>query len=197
VLVLLGVLPRHVQVLPVHFHTVTAIAILVPMAAVALARAKMAWLRIEQAVLLVVLAADIVISIDTLAHIIAVIIFHRPGSSGVPLLSASVGIWVTNVLLFSLLYWQVDRGGPPARASASGARPDWVFPQPARPEDRPPGWRPLFVDYLFLAYCTATSFGPCDTLPLTRRAKLMMMIESMISLLTTVVVASRAIGVLR
>ena len=68
--------------------------------------------------------------------------------------------------------------------------------EPASPEDVPPGWQPFFFDYLFLAYNTATAFSPTDALPLTRRAKMLMMIESLISLLTIVVVASRAVGVL-
>jgi uncharacterized membrane protein len=103
---------------------------------------------------------------------------------------------MANVLAFSLLYWQIDRGGPYARASKSSAKPDWVFPQPATPEDLPPDWRPLFLDYLYLGYNTATAFSPTDALPLTHRAKMLMMIESTISLLTSVVVLSRAINVL-
>ena len=76
-------------------------------------------------------------------------------------------------------------------------RPDWLFPQIAVPDDAPPDWRPLFLDYLFLAYCTATAFSPTDVLPLTRRAKMLMMLESAISLLTIVIVAARAVSVSR
>ena len=122
--------------------------------------------------------------------------FHPSGRNAFSLLSSSVAIWVGNVLAFSLLYWQIDRGGPAARVSATSPRPDWVFPQPAAPEDLPAGWRPLFLDYLFLAYNTATSFSPADVSPLTHRAKMLMMAESMISLLTTVIVLSRAINAL-
>jgi uncharacterized membrane protein len=105
-----------------------------------------------------------------------------------------VAIWVVNVLAFSLLYWQLDRGGPGARARGERVRPDWVFPQPAAAEDLPSDWRPLFLDYLYLGYNTATAFTPADVAPLTRRAKVLMMLESMISLLTTVVVLSRALN---
>ncbi|HEY9648016.1 MAG TPA: hypothetical protein V6C88_16695, partial [Chroococcidiopsis sp.] len=115
---------------------------------------------------------------------------------GLELLSSSVGIWITNVLTFSLLYWQVDRGGPETRINAIGRRPDWLFPQTGAPEDAPPNWRPTFIDYLFLAFSTATAFSPTDALPLTSRAKIMMMLESIISLATIVVVASRAINIL-
>jgi hypothetical protein len=76
-----------------------------------------------------------------------------------------------------MLYWQIDGGGPAVRASDLSAKPDWVFPQPAKPEDLPPDWRPFFLDYLYLGYNTATAFSPTDALPLTRRAKMLMMIE--------------------
>jgi hypothetical protein len=75
-------------------------------------------------------------------------------------------------------------------------KPDWLFPQATAPEDVPPDWRPLFVDYLFLGYNTATAFSPTDAMPLTRRAKMLMMLESTISLLTLVVIVSHAINVL-
>ena len=86
----------------------------------------------------------------------------------------------------SLLHWQIDSGGPYARASKSGAKLDWVFPQPATPEDLPPDWRPFFLDYLYLGFNTATAFSPTDAL----------MIESTISLLTSVVILSHAINIL-
>jgi uncharacterized membrane protein len=106
-------------------------------------------------------------------------------------------VWVTNVLVFSLLYWQIDRGGPEARMAHARSKPDWLFPQEGAPaEDVPPGWRPAFVDYLYLGYSTGTAFSTTDAMPLTSRAKLLMMLESTISLLTVVVVASRAINIL-
>ena len=98
-------------------------------------------------------------------------------------------------MAFSLLYWHIDRGGPYGRASKLSVRPDWAFPQPATPEDLPPDWRPLFLDYLYLGYNTATAFSPTDAVSLTHRAKILMMIESTISLLTSVIVLSRAINV--
>ena len=105
-------------------------------------------------------------------------------------------IWTANVLTFSLLYWQIDRGGPYARVNRLKVKPDWVFAQGAVPEDLPPDWQPLFLDYLYLGYNTATAFSPTDASPLTRRAKMLMMIESMISLLTLVIVLSRAINII-
>jgi hypothetical protein len=76
-------------------------------------------------------------------------------------------------------------------------RPDWLFPQVgAPPESVPSDWSPVFVDYLFLSYSTATAFSATEVLPLTSRAKMLMMLESSISLMTIVLVASRAINIL-
>ena len=127
---------------------------------------------------------------------VGIITLHPPEKRSVSLLSSSLAIWVTNVLAFALLYWQVDRGGPYARAMKLSTKPDWQFPQAEAPEDRKADWRPLFVDYLFLGFNTATAFSPTDASPLTTRAKLLMMLESTISLITLVVVAARAINVI-
>jgi hypothetical protein len=196
VLLLLALLPHHVHVLPVWVSWVAAIGVLVPMAAVALTTANTRWLRIERTMIILLALTYVADTSVGLADMIGIITFHPPETRSISLLSSSVALWVSNVLVFSLLYWQIDRGGPSARASKSSATPDWVFPQPASPEDVPPDWRPFFFDYLFLAYNTATAFSPTDALPLTRRAKILMMIESTISLLTIVIVASRAVGVL-
>ena len=115
--------------------------------------------------------------------------------TGIQLLSSSVAAWATNVLLFSLVYWRLDRGGPEARANAN-TLPDWLFPQQGVPEYVPSDWHATFVDYLFLAFATATAFSPTDALPLTSRAKMLMMFESIISLVTIVAVAARAINIL-
>ena len=113
------------------------------------------------------------------------------------LLESSVALWVGNVLSFSLLYWQIDRGGPEARVNHTCTQTDWLFPQEAAPaEDVRTGWGPAFVDYLYLSYSTATAFSTTDVMPLTARAKLLMMLESTISLVTIVVVAARSINIL-
>jgi hypothetical protein len=196
VLCLLAAVPGHVHALPVWVSYVAALAVLVPMAAVALTRGNPLWLSIERTVIILLAAAYVANTIAELADMIGVITLHPSGGNAFSLLSSAVAIWLVNVLAFSLLYWQIDRGGPYARASKSSAKPDWVFPQPATPEDLPPDWRPLFLDYLYLGYNTATAFSPTDSLPLTRRAKMLMMIESTISLLTMVIILSRAINVI-
>jgi hypothetical protein len=196
VLFLMAILPGHVYVMPVWVSYLAALAVLVPMAAVALTKGNMLWLRIERAIIILLASAYVANTIAELADMIGAITLHPSGSNAFSLLSSSVAIWVANVLAFSLLYWQIDRGGPYAWGSHLSLKPDWVFPQPATPEDLPPDWRPLFLDYLSLGYNTATAFSPTDALPLTHRAKMLMMIESAISLLTMVIILSHAINVL-
>jgi uncharacterized membrane protein YbhN (UPF0104 family) len=195
VLVFFAMLPHRVHLLPVWIFWVAAFAVIAPMAAVELSSASTRWLRAERTMIIALALLYLANTSAELADVIGIITVRPRDGRLLSLLSSSVVIWVSNVVVFSMLYWQVDGGGPGGRASKSG-KPDWVFPQPASPEDVPPGWQPFFFDYLFLAYNTATAFSPTDALPLTRRAKMLMMIESMISLLTIVIVASRAVGVL-
>ena len=196
VLFLLAVLPHHVRVMPVWVFHLAALAVLVAMAAVTLNSANTLWQRIERVLIILLAVAYIANTSVELVDMIGIITLHPSKTNAFALLSSSVAIWVANVLTFSMLYWQIDRGGPYARASKVSIKPDWLFPQAAAPEDVPPDWRPLFLDYLFLGYNTATAFSPTDVLPLTRRAKMLMMLESTISLLTLVIVVSRAINVL-
>jgi hypothetical protein len=196
VLFLLAVLPGRVRLLPVWVPYVVVIAVLLPMAGVALASARARWLRVERAITLLFVALMGLATLSILAYLVRTMV-SRPGDiGGLQLLTSSIAVWVTNVLVFSLLFWHIDRGGPEARANDTGTRPDWLFPESGAPEDAPPDWRPTFVDYLFLAFSTATAFSPTDALPLTSRAKMLMMLESSISLSTLVVVASRAINIL-
>jgi hypothetical protein len=196
VLGLLAVLPHHVQGLPVWVAHLAALAVLVAMAAVMLTPAHTLWRRIERLLIILLAAAYVANTILELVDLIGVITLHPAKSNAFSLLSSSVAIWVANMLTFSLLYWQIDGGGPYARAHPGRGQPDWLFPQAAPPEDGAPAWRPLFLDYLFLGYTTATAFSPTDAVPLTHRAKLLMLLESLISLLTLVMVVARAVNVL-
>ena len=196
VLCLMAVLPGHVTALPVWVSYMAVAAVLVPMAVVALTKGNTLWLRIERTMIILLAGAYVANTIAQLADMIHVVTLQPKGNNAFSLLSSSVTIWIANVLTFSLLYWQIDGGGPRARASDPNVKPEWVFPQPAKPEDLPPNWRPLFLDYLYLGYNTATAFSPTDALPITRRAKMLMMIESTISLLTMVIILSRAINIL-
>jgi len=195
VLGLLAVLPHHVRLMPAWVSYVVALVVITPMIVVTLAPNRM-WMRIERTVIMLLGAAYIANTAAELGDMIGIITLHPPETRAVSLLSSSLAIWVLNVLTFSLLYWQIDRGGPSSRANGATTKPDWLFPQATAPELASPDWQPLFLDYLSLGYNTATAFSPTDVLPLTRRAKMLMLLESAISLLTLVIVAARAVNVL-
>jgi hypothetical protein len=197
VLFLLQSLHPRLSVFPVWFHYVVTITILVPMAGVVLTSARAPWLRLERASILVFFATVQSAALVALARLIWEMVYDSKEVSGLALLASSIGLWAQNVLSFSLLYWQLDRGGPHARANNLSRKPDWLFPQAGVPEDVRPGWHPTYVDYLFLGYSTATAFSPTDAVPLTSRAKMLMMLQSLISLVTILLVASRAINILQ
>lgn len=116
------------------------------------------------------------------------------------LLRSAAVLWGTNVLVFALWYWRLDAGGPHEREDR-GAHTDgaFFFPQMmagAPGEDAANGWYPWFLDYLFIAFCTSTAFSPTDTPVLSRWAKVLTMVQAMISLLCIAVLASRAVGML-
>lgn len=118
------------------------------------------------------------------------------GEDGRYLLLNAIDIWAINVLSFALWYWNLDSGGPAARGITTRSERDFLFPQSSDAAgDRQ--WSPGFLDYVYLAYTNATAFSPTDTLPLTQRAKSLMMLQSAISLLTIALVAARAVNILK
>jgi uncharacterized membrane protein len=110
------------------------------------------------------------------------------------LLLTGGAIWITNMIIFAVWYWEFDRGGPGARAMMTKPYPDFVFPQMTDPTNSNPEWEPQFVDYLYLSFTNATAFSPTDTLPVKTWAKMAMMLESVVSLLTAILVIARAIN---
>jgi len=196
VLFLLAALPGRIKLFPSWAAYIVGVAVLAPMAAVGLTAARTRWLRVERTVILLFFVVVTVGNLANMGNLIGAMLNRSAETSGLQLLTSSIAVWVNNVLTFSLLYWQMDRGGPEARVNNTGARPDWLFPQMGAAENVPPDWRPAFIDYLFLGYSTATAFSTTDVMPLTSRAKMLMMLESTISLATIVVVASRAINIL-
>jgi uncharacterized membrane protein len=143
--------------------------------------------------LLVVMTLGTVLGVVVLAYDI---LDAAEGVTATILLGRGAAIWVANVIIFSLWYWQLDRGGPTERAAAAPVRPSFAFPENATPELAPAGWRPAYPDYLYLAYTNATAFSPTDTLPVRRWAKLTMMVQSTLSLVIAILVIARAINVL-
>jgi len=119
----------------------------------------------------------------------------RVTQSATALLASGAVIWLGNCLVFSLLYWELDSGGPLARYRHERPYPDFAFTQQQNPELAPPGWRPRYVDYLVLGLTTNTAFSPTDVLPLAAWAKLTMAIQSVISLLVVGLVIARAVNI--
>jgi uncharacterized membrane protein len=123
-------------------------------------------------------------------------ISQLPHETAIGLLRDAALIWLVNTLTFALWYWQLDGGGPHKRIHEGYISRDFVFPQVSLGRTDDPPWCPRFVDYLFLAFNTSTAFSPTDTTVLSRRAKLLMMIQALISLVILAVIAARAINTL-
>jgi uncharacterized membrane protein len=119
------------------------------------------------------------------------------GKNAAELLTVGGAIWLTNVVVFALWYWELDRGGPAARAMATKEHLDFLFPQMVSPEVATPEWEPQFPDYFYLSFTNATAFSPTDTLPLTRWTKMLMLLQSAVSLSTVALVIARAINILK
>jgi hypothetical protein len=117
-------------------------------------------------------------------------------TSGAELLLKATAVWTTNVVVFGLWYWEFDRGGPVRRLRADPPPPDFQFPQMENPQLAEPGWQPHVVDYLYVSFTNSIAFSPTDAMPLTRRAKLLMLAESSISSVTVLLVAARSINIL-
>lgn len=112
------------------------------------------------------------------------------------LLGSGAAIFVTNIVVFGICYWELDRGGPFARHVGERPYPDFLFPQMTTPHVTKPEWRPTFVDYLYVSVTNVMAFSPTDTMPLARWAKAMMTVQAMVALSTAALVISRAVNVL-
>ena len=148
------------------------------------------------------LAAIVLIVLINVANVVSLVelidkLLYPSGTGGRALIIASVPIWLTNVIVFGLWYWELDRGGPACRLEPDHPRPDFLFPQMTAPGATDGAWAPTFLDYLYTSFTNATAFSPTDTMPLTPWAKLLMMVQSLASLLTVALVVSRAVNILR
>lgn len=148
-------------------------------------------LRKLSLVVIGLIAATNVVSTVLLVHVIVT----GAKVSATKLLASGAAIWLTNVIVYALWYWEFDRGGPVSRARADRHTPDFLFPQMSDPR-LDPEWRPTFVDYLYVSFTNATAFSPTDTMPLSRWAKMLMLAQSLVSLLTVGLVAARAVNIL-
>ncbi len=194
-LVLVTTLPSHYQVAPKWFPWTVLSIVAGSMMAVTLVPASIFWHRLERRVVLTLFTISCGINILTVGRLVGDMITHKHGYSSITLLESGTAIWTVNILLFALLYWQLDSAGPIARAAGASGAADFHFSEAAA-ETTPP-WEPGFVDYLYLAFAAATSFTPPDyARPSTHRAKMVLMLQSTISLTTLFLIASRAIATL-
>jgi uncharacterized membrane protein len=189
-------LPEHLIVGPRWAYFVIIVALLIP-------TVFTHYKRYQQVNEILGLLESGVVTLGLIASVVLLI-------SGLPthreqpteLLLSAAALWATNVLVFALWYWRLDAGGPHGRDKRSshdeGA---FLFPQMTLPQDAPVAtppdeWRPNFLDYLFLAFNTSTAFSPTDVPVLTRWAKVLMMLQSLISLTVLALLAARAVNIL-
>ena len=144
-------------------------------------------------------ALNLVMSLSNVASVILLIrqLIHGGITDAASLLASGGSIWLTNVVVFGLWYWELDREGPGARAEARDPYPDFIFPQMSDPSYAPENWHPKFFDYLYTSFTNASAFSPTDVMPLTRLAKILMLIQSTTSLLTVGLVIARAVNILK
>jgi uncharacterized membrane protein len=195
-LVMLVFLPQRYAIVPRPIQILLGVALALPMLATGFFPANARAARAERYAVMIVLPIAMCVSLVLLTFLLRDMARPSSGLSGLTLLTTSIGIWVTNVLVFSLAYWQLDRGGPTGRASGWRGRADFTFPRGDPSDGFPADWQPVFADYLALAFNTSAAFSPTDVLPLTPRAKMLMTVQSAISLVTVIAVGARAINIL-
>jgi uncharacterized membrane protein len=118
-------------------------------------------------------------------------------TNGAELLYKGATIWTTNMIAFGLWYWTFDRGGPVRRREPNPPSPDFQFPQMENPTLAEPDWCPHLFDYIYISFTNSIAFSPTDAMPMTRKAKLMMLVQSSASAVTVLLVAARAVNILR
>lgn len=144
--------------------------------------------------LVIVMSADVVLAV---VELVRDILDGSLGDNGKVLLATGGAVWWTNIVAFSLWFWMLDRGGPMARASGHATPPSFMFAAMQSGELVSADWQPHYLDYLYLAFTNATAFSPTDTMPLTREAKTLMLVQSAISLVVALMIIARAVGILK
>jgi uncharacterized membrane protein len=142
------------------------------------------------------------ITLVTLANVTSMVLLvqrllNTSVSQGRALIYSAVSVWLTNIIVYGVWFWEVDRGGPTRRAAGLKLVYDLQFPQMENPQLAPAEWEPRFTDYLYTSFANGTSFAPADAMPLSRRMKVLFVSESMVSFVTVAVVAARAVNILK
>ncbi|MEU3827015.1 hypothetical protein [Streptomyces sp. SID161] len=200
-------LPQRLLIAPRYVLPALELLLLVPLIAInpkRLTRQTRAF-RILSLTLVAVIAASNLIALGILIHEL----LYAGVKDGHALLLAALQVWLTNIIVFGLAYWELDRGGPVSRTQAPRADfplADFRFSQDENDDaveevaDGASGtsdWVPTLMDYLYVSVTNSTAFSPTDTMPLTARAKLMMSVQSISALLTSLLVIARAVSILR
>jgi uncharacterized membrane protein len=203
-MLLYATLPEKLVLGPVWILPLLVLVVLVPLSVFSPTRhAETDWQRAASIFLIAVLNFFNVASVVLLVYYLLFSKNHAD-LAGQEILRHGTQIWLTNILVFALWYWELDCGGPEPRAHAEAATEfraaDFLFPQmmldPARIACVEEGWKPLFLDYLYLAFTDATAFSPTDVMPITRLAKMLMLVEATISLVTIAIILARAINII-
>ena len=145
---------------------------------------------------LLLTVAILAINLAEFVAVVRALLHGGKSANGQSLLIDAMNIWFTNIVIFALIYWNIDHNSPSARGLDPDAPPDFLFPQMGGTGDQDPDWTPGFVDYLYVSFTNATAFSPTDTMPLSPRSKLLMALEAMVSLVTVGLVAARAVNIL-
>jgi len=154
---------------------------------------KFALRKINTVALIVLISIANIYALQRLSHELLV---GGKVTNGHALIRAAINIYLTNIIIFALLYWEIDGGGSIKRVWNNLRNRDFLFPQMTTPEFAPEKWTPRFVDYLYVSATNALAFSPTDTMPLSRTAKLLMLAQSLVSLTTLGLVAARAVNIL-
>jgi uncharacterized membrane protein len=152
----------------------------------------------RRAIVQLLLCVVVVFSlIETGLLVASLVASSKLGIGGPQLLQSAATLWLSNVIAFGLAFWELDCGGPVRRALSEQRRtPDIQFPQDENPTLAQPEWAPHLVDYLYLSTTNSIAFSPTDAMPLTRRAKGLMTVESAVSVVAVLLIAARAVNIL-
>lgn len=150
--------------------------------------------RIRRSLALLLLGVVTVGMVSAVIFLLLTLSNSSSSTKALLLLRDAALIWISNILVFSLWYWEIDGGGPTKRHETGHQATDFMFPQQA--DGNTSGWVPHFFDYVFLAFTAATALSPTDTFPLSRPAKALMMVQAIISLVVVVLLAARAVNIL-
>jgi uncharacterized membrane protein len=168
--------------------------LLVVLVVIAPARVTARSIRVRRFALFVIgfVTLTTVVSLVLLVHFL----INGGKTGGHSLILSGIALWATNVLIFAVWYWEMDRGGPMVRFEHRDAMPDLQFPQMENPKFAPEGWMPGFLDYFYTSLTNSTAFSPTDTMPLTQTAKILMGVQGVAALVTVGLVVARAVNIL-